>query len=147
MVIPAEGATLSFNCSYADDKMGPTGSAQFLLMASPDNGTNWYELKNLAASADGVVTTDLADYAGTTSMIRWSFLCRNSGEAAIDNVQITAGSSAIVTVGTDSSDRVSIHTPSGVTVARNVTRDRISTLTPGIYLISSGGKTTKIMVR
>lgn len=147
VVIPAEGATLSFNCFYADDKMGPTGSAQFLLMASPDNGTNWYELKDLAASDEGVVTTDLADYAGTTSMIRWSFLSRNSGEAAIDNVQITAGSTAIVTVETDNSDRVSIHTPSGVTVARNVTRDRISTLTPGIYLISSGGKTTKIMVR
>lgn len=146
MRVPEGRATeLSFDKYYYEEKAGPSGSAQFNLQISADGGLNWNDTKDLAAEPNGRCTVDLGAFAGQIIQLRWSFLSRNSGVAAIDNVEVRepSGISDIMA----GSDKVfDVYTAAGITVAHGITTDAVSNLPAGLYILRNGRKTVKIMV-
>ena len=145
--IPEAGkAVISFDKYYFEEKPGPSGSAGFLLQVSKDNGTDWSDVKDLAVEPNGKCSVELGDYSGQTIQLRWAFLSRNSGMAAIDNVEVSYAS-AVDCIGSEAGETVDVYTVDGVTVARNITAGAVKSLPAGIYILRSGSRTTKIRIR
>ena len=136
---------LSFCKYYFEEKPGPSGPAQFLLQISEDNGESWTDLLDLSAAANGECKVSLAEYAGKTVMIRWSFLSRMSGDAAIDNVSISDITGICTAIGSDG--LTDVYTPDGILVARGIQASDIANLPSGLYILKTDGKTFKSMVK
>lgn len=136
---------LSFCKYYFEEKPGPSGPAQFLLQISEDNGESWTDLLDLSAAANGECKVSLAEYAGKTVMIRWSFLSRMSGDAAIDNVSISDITGICTAIGSDG--LTDVYTPDGILVARGIQASDIANLPAGLYILKTDGKTFKSMVK
>lgn len=142
------GAVAEFTNFYSDSKPGPSGAAQEALFISTDNGNSWENILDLAATPNGKVSVSLADYAGRTVNLRWSFLSRNSGVAAIDNVHVYAGDSGIGGPADSSESELSdVYNVSGIRVLTQVSKAEISTLPAGIYIVRSGTQASRIIVR
>ena len=103
-------------------------------------------MKDLAVEPNGKCSVELGDYSGQTIQLRWAFLSRNSGMAAIDNVEVSYAS-AVDCIGSETGETVDVYTVDGVTVARNITADAVKSLPVGIYILRSGSLTTKIHIR
>lgn len=137
---------LSFDKYYFEEEPGPTGSAQFLLQISSDFGDNWEEGSDLVTAPNGKCVIDLTDYAGQTIQLRWAFMSRNSGIAAIDNV-VVYDEAGIESIATDSDNVVEVYTVDGLTVARAITAEDVKALPAGLYIIRTATKSSKIIVR
>lgn len=145
--IPDESnASVSFDKYYFEEKPGPSGSASFLLQVSTDNGMNWADIKDLAGEPNGKCAVDLSDYCGQTIQLRWAFLSRNSGVAAFDNVQVS-NASGVTDILSGMTDSVEVYTIAGVAVVRGTTPAAVKSLPAGVYILRSGSKSTKILIR
>lgn len=145
--IPADtDAAISFDKYYFEEKPGPSGSAQFVLQVTMDNGENWFDAEDLAAAPNGRCTVYLTDYMGQDIRFRWAFMSRNSGVAAIDNVDVH-DASGVAEIGTDGTATMDVYTVDGVIVARGISMETVRALPVGMYIIRNGSKTSKVMVR
>lgn len=143
-----EYATLSFSKYYSDDKPGPMGAAQFLAQISTDNGDTWKDLADLAAVQNGKVNLRIDDIAGQTFRVRWPFLSRNSGYAAIDDVTIMDAAAGIEGISDDATAKtVSIYTLDGMHVEFDGTLSDIDTLPAGVYVVKCNGRVFKRIVK
>lgn len=145
--IPADiHAAISFDKYYFEEKPGPSGSAQFVLQTSLDNGINWSEEKNLVEEPAGKCTVDLKGFAGQTIMFRWAFMSRNSGVAAVDNVLVydTVG---VDNIADTAIEVVDVYTAAGLVVARGITMDNVKNLPAGLYILRNGNRAEKRVIR
>lgn len=147
-----------FNNYFNETTPGPSGAAQYILeicdiddvdVIENEDGeevTNyfWNELCNLR-DAGSDVNINLSSYAGKNVRIRWSFLGRNSGEAAFDNVVISDTSLGIGLPVIDESASYDVYSPAGICIGRNVSADMVNDLPKGIYILKAGGKSVKIV--
>lgn len=134
-----EVPVLDFTSAFSEPAAGPTGPAQFLLRYSTDSGQTWVDVDDLSKTPAGAYHYDLLDGTGKNVLIRWSFLARKSGIAAVDNVRLSAatvGSSATININT----AANFYTLDGRSLQAEPTQ-------PGIYLKSQKGKTSKIIIR
>ncbi len=131
----AEFVEISFDKYYSDPKPGPSGAAQFALQISLDFG-EWNDVADLASAPNGKCVYHVGDVAGHVVQLRWAFLSRNSGEAAIDNVTILHSDLAGVTEPeiTDES-AADVYSLSGILIKEGASADEINTLPSGLYII------------
>lgn len=147
-VTEEDGAILKYTKYYTDEKPGPSGAAQALLLVTADNGDTWMDIEDAAGTENGKCEIDLSYLAGSTVRVRWSFLSRNSGVFAIDNVEIlTKAQNGVVSAVTSASDKVSVFTPDGIAVASGISRAGVSGLPAGLYIVVSESGATKVFVK
>ena len=142
--VPEEGeVVVSFDKYFFEDTPGPSGPASFMLSVSTNNGEWWNDLQNLVELPDGRIECSLAEYAGNSLQLRWGFLGRNSGVAAIDNVKVyVAGTDGVEDV-CSSLEVIEVYTIDGVKAGKS-----LSNLPSGIYVVKmSDGTVKKQMVR
>ncbi len=139
------GATLTFTKFFEELAAGPTGPAAFQCSISTDEGQTWNSIENLVEVPNGKVTVPLSDYDGRKVMLRWEFLGRNSGFAAIDDVVFDADTSGVEEVEAAADDCIDIFSIDGTVVAKSAERSLLRTLPGGIYLLRhSDGRTEKV---
>lgn len=139
----ADAAVVSFDKYFHEDEAGPSGPASFVLQYTTDGGENWQDVQNLASGDNGRVTCYIDYIAGTEFRLRWGFLGRKSGVAAIDNVAINDEAAGVDNIGSDAnSGKTVIYTLDGIRVGSDTTN-----LPAGIYLIRTGNKVEKRIIR
>ncbi len=138
--------TLSFQTRYIDTKPGPTGAAQYMLQYSLDD-ENWLDLRNLTDTPAGRIIIDMPELSGKRIRLRWCFLGRNSGVAAIDAVRISESDPSGIDNLPGNSDRFDILSLSGLLLHSSADSATLRTLPAGIYLLRSAQSTTKYVAR
>lgn len=121
---------VTFTKAFFEPKAGPSGAAQFTFRYSIDGGDTWNDVADLTKCDNGLLRYEFPDAAGGTLQVRWSFLARNSGIAAIDNVAITTTADNAVDTLTDSTEApLQIHDIHGHALRHYPTQ-------PGLYIIN-----------
>lgn len=139
-----EAAVITFNKYFDELEPGPSGEAVFQLEYTIDYNENWVKVADLVDKDNGLVTCTLNDVAGTEFQLRWGFLGRKSGVAAIDNVTINDKAAAGVNtvVCAPDSDKIEVYTLDGVRIGSDT-----KNLPAGIYLIRKNGSVQKRIIR
>lgn len=144
--LPAVGnSVLTFTKYFIEGKPGPSGPAVFEVAVAPVEEEMFYlPLADLASADNGEVKVSLDYYAGMDVVLRWGFLSRNSGFAAIDNVKVEDESSAALLPA--EGDVYDVFAVDGNVVGRNVSGSYIQNLPSGIYIMrDANGNTAKIV--
>lgn len=146
--LPSDGkANLNFKKYFFEDKPGPSGAASFVVSIKEADAEQWSELAELTSLPNGDVSLSLENYAGKTVSLRWGFLSRNSGFAAIDDVKVSAENVSIEGIIADDA-RFDIFTLDGRIVTRAASTSELRSLSPGIYLLhATSGKTVKYLAK
>lgn len=140
-----ENDEVSFSKYYHEEKPGPSGSASFNLQIMDTEIGEWTDLADLAASDNGRATYSLKDYAGLCVRLRWGFLGRNSGVAAINDVALrAAGTGSVQIVAADEDSTFDVYRIDGTTVTLGASRALIENLPAGIYILRHEGNAFKI---
>lgn len=138
-----EAAVVSFNKYFNEVEPGPSGSASFTLQLTTDNGTNWKEIADLYIEDDGLVSVNINEVAGQEFRLRWGFLGRKSGVAAIDNVVINDKAAGIKTIGDITTDDITeIYTLDGIRIGSDATN-----LPAGIYIVKNNNSVEKRIIK
>lgn len=146
-LLVGDNARVTFTKYFVEQKAGPSGPAQFVLQKSVDGGINWTDLADLTAEANGTVACPINEPSGTLVTLRWSFLARNSGFAAFDNVVISDEASGVNLANADAASVVDVYGIGGNKVVSKVGASALCSLPTGIYIVRSGNKTMKYVVR
>lgn len=143
MELPADGEyEVSFDKYFYEEKPGMSGPAQFILYITTDGGDVWTEFADLRETENDAFTISLTEYAGKRIRLRWGFLGRMSGIAAIDNLYVGEKGGSGIPSALPGSEEVAIYTLSGIKIGEG--RQSLPTLPSGIYLLrTSDGKTSK----
>ena len=147
ILLPAdESAAIAFVKYFNEEEAGPSGPAEFFLEISEDGGISYQNIADLCEKENGEVVVSLQPYAGKTVMLRWGFLSRNSGFAAIDNVRVFGASSV---AGIESERNLfDVITLEGLIMARGVSGEYLHTLPSGIYLLRyADGHTERYLMK
>lgn len=147
LLLLGENAKVSFTKYFTEDKPGPSGPAMFVLQKSTDYGVTWENLADLTQNADEKVVCPINENSGSEVYLRWGFLARNSGFAAIDNVVIYDDATGISSVDADTASSVDIYGVGGNIVASKASISVLNTLPAGVYMVRSGNKTVKYVVK
>lgn len=132
-------AVVSFDKYFFEEKEGPSGPASLILAVSTSNGEWWDDLMtDLASIPDGKVEHSLAAYAGKTIQLRWGFLGRNSGVAAVDNIKVSVPGTDSVDAVSSSAEIVEVYTVDGIKVGES-----LEGVPSGIYVVKMSDGTVK----
>ncbi|MBO5445750.1 MAG: hypothetical protein J5995_10480 [Muribaculaceae bacterium] len=143
--LPAdEEASVRFTKYFYEEKPGPSGPAGFIVEVSPAEFDSFETLADLCALENGEVSISLANFKGRDIVLRWGFISRFSGFAAIDNVRIEKGSS--VSSLPVAGEVFDVFSPDGKAVGLKVAKPFMQTLPDGIYILrSADGSTQKYL--
>lgn len=145
MLAVGDDCKVTFTKYFTEEKPGPSGPAQFVLQKSTDGGEYWEDVADLVTADNGTLQYVIPD-AGKRVKLRWSFLGRNSGFAAIDNVVITDAGTGSVSGVTSDPHIASVFTPQGILVTADA--EAFRALPSGIYIVRlTDGTTRKILVK
>jgi len=94
--LPSGTISLEFYAGYSSSWLS---NATVKLQISTDGGTNWTKLGEAENDGKGwewrKVTVDLSDYAGQSVMLAWQYVGNDGDLMAIDNVEITQGTTGL----------------------------------------------------
>lgn len=131
---------IKFTKVFSDEKPGPMGAAKFILQVTSDGGQNWTDVADLTAVPNGQCTYVLPELKDKTAQFRWGFLSRNSGIAAIDNVELSDNTvNGIETAISADNNEVDVYATSGILIRKAITRADLITLPKGIYILKGSG--------
>ena len=141
----SEPSVVRFIKYFAEEKQGPTGPAAFKIEISEDGGDSFVDLADLRSMENGEVSISLEQYLGKEVMLRWGFLGRNSGFAAVDFVRVEDKTNAVDEI-VGAAYVFDVFSVDGGIVAKGVQADSLEALPAGIYLLhTSGGETRKFL--
>lgn len=133
--VPADGdVQVSFMKYFEEEKAGPSGPAQFTLEGRAEEDAEWELIANLTEESDGELIYPLSSYAGKNVMLRWGFNGRNSGLAAVDEINIYDAGSGVDFI-LDENESVDIYSIGGILVRSGVKATEVKNLPAGIYLL------------
>lgn len=148
LLLLGNNAKVKFTKYFVEEKPGPSGAAKFVLQKTTNGGIDWEDLKDLTTEANGTVVCPIGEPSGSKVSLRWGFRGRNSGFAAIDNIEIYNDvSDGISSAQAEATSTVDIYGIGGNKVASKANMSVLNTLPSGVYVVRSGNKTVKHVVR
>ncbi len=148
LLLVGENAKVTFTKYFVENSPGSSGPAMFVLQKSTDGGVTWVDLADLDEKANGTVVCPIDEPSGSLVSLRWGFLARYSGFAAIDNVVIDDdATSGINVTNANTTSSVDVYGIGGNIVASKAPISALGTLPAGVYIVRSGNKAVKYVVR
>lgn len=140
--IASKNTSVSCETWYKDEAPGPLGAAIYRVQISED-GENWTDFMELSTPSEGVKTTEasLAAYEGKKVQLRWGFVSRKSGEAALYRVHIT-DDTAVDSIDAITDSSAEVFTLTGLRLGSD-----LRNLPAGCYLVKTAKGTRKVLVK
>lgn len=142
-----EYVEVSFLKHHHEAAPGPGGPSQFKLQLSAGGDDMWDDVADLTAVPDGKCTYRIPDIKDREFRVRWSFLSRNSGVAAIDDVVLKDSGAAGVDETAADDEAFDIYSADGMALKKNVAAADIDRLPAGLYILKGKANATKRLVR